>query len=446
VTTHARYFALHGLIASECARRDLTIPQAQNLLRRCEVVMGAASVVDGAGNTGLFARPHGAAAMQHVAGGDDLDVVAVSTPGSYAESIWGFRGPYLGAERVLGIVQRGQLPQPGKRYNDTAVRSALGAILELAAAPRLPFTAIEQAVPELSIYRCVGATDADWLATLLCSQETRQDRRRRATLQLMARVMDTVPVISLGTDVGAALAFGGFLTSDDFAAASEEAAMWHGVLLRNFSVGAWRRLWAWIVDQIVDGKAVTPDALARSFADELPRGSVLDLIAELPELVDSMGNPVPAEPALRARSESVPHRELLVLAAGARRLDSLTGVAGAIFARANFDDFDPGWMKARLVQAGTQSLRDFGAQLVRDMLAKSRRVAMRKAEVRDDGTLWIPSRLHQRGDELVAIAREGSGDVGTRLPQLGLVAAACGIFDGSGSTWRVTAKGRELLG
>ena len=337
-------------------------------------------------------------------------------------------------------------PEPGKRYDDAAVRSALGTILDLAAEPRLPFATIEQAAPELSVYRCVGAPDGDWLATLLCSQETRQDRRRRATLQLMARIMDTFPVKSLGGDVSAALAFGGFLTTDALAATSEEAAMWRGVLLRNFSVGAWRRLWAWIVDQVVDGSAVTSDALVRSFADELPDRSVLDLAGELPELLDPAGNPAPAEPALRARSESVPYRELLVLAAGAGRMDSLGGVAGVIFARANPDDFDPGWMKARLAQAGAQSLREFGGQLVRDMLAKSRRVAMRKAEVRDDGTLWIPSRLHQRGDELVATAREGSGDVGTRLRQLGLVAAACGIFDGSGSTWSVTARGRELLG
>ena len=58
----------------------------------------------------------------------------------------------------------------------------------------------------------------------------------------------------------------------------------------------------------------------------------------------------------------------------------------------------------------------------------------------------VPFRLHQRGAELVVTAREGRGDVGTRLPQLASIAAACGIFDRGGQRWQVTNRGRMLLG
>jgi hypothetical protein len=104
VTVHARYYTLHGLLAYHAVEGNLTRQEAQSLLRRCEVVMGAASLVDEAEAASLYGRPHGFAAMQHVSAGDDLNVDDVSRPDAYSTSAWGFRGPYLGAERILGIV------------------------------------------------------------------------------------------------------------------------------------------------------------------------------------------------------------------------------------------------------------------------------------------------------------------------------------------------------
>jgi hypothetical protein len=43
VTPHARYYALHALIAVEAARRGLAEGQIQDLLRRAEVVVAAVS-------------------------------------------------------------------------------------------------------------------------------------------------------------------------------------------------------------------------------------------------------------------------------------------------------------------------------------------------------------------------------------------------------------------
>jgi hypothetical protein len=40
VTTHARYYALHAAVAVHAQEHELNAPQALDLLRRCEVVLG----------------------------------------------------------------------------------------------------------------------------------------------------------------------------------------------------------------------------------------------------------------------------------------------------------------------------------------------------------------------------------------------------------------------
>lgn len=371
----------------------------------------------------------------------------MSTPGAsgYSVAKWGFWGAYAGSETALGILRRGRSPAPGKRYDDDAARSALGSILDLANQSHLSAQALADAASELSLYRCAAAPDGPWLATLFCGGEGKPNQLRRGTLQLIARIIDTGDVVSLDRDVSAALTFGDFVDTDPLAASSQVASTWRGVLLRNYSVGAWRKLWAWLVDQVYDHNAVTVETLASAFADRLPTGTVTDLVADIPDLFDATGHPAPVERALRESGRPIPHRELQVLAAGAGRIDRLTGDTAVAFGRAHADDLTPSWIRHRLADASTQSLRDFGIHLVRDVMAKSQRVTMSKTVIRDDGTLWIPSRLHQRGNELIATAREGSGDVGTRLLQLAANAAACGVFDVTGPTWRVSDRGRDLL-
>lgn len=445
VTVHARYYALHGLTAHHAAENALSRTEAQSLVRRCEVIMGAASLVDDQENSEFYGRPHGFRSMQDVLDGSDLDVEGVSSRGVYATGAWGFRATYLGAERILRIVAPGNTWKPAKRYDHKAVQSALEPVLEMAARPMITASQLREIAPLISIYRCASGTDGRWLAELLCGSATPQDSRRRTTLQMMARVIETQSVSSLTTSLLHTIAFGDFIEVDPVANASEVPAMWRGILLRNFSVGAWRRLWAWLVDQVCDGIAVSDVALEDFFAEQLPTSSVDSMLAELPDLEDPEGHPRPAEVMIRSESGMNVFRELQILACGALRSQQLQGVTRTVFNRVTGNDLDPQWMHERLRHSGPQSLQDFGRSLVREMLAKSRRVALSKAEVRDDGTLWIPSRLHQRGEQLFATAREGSGDVGTRLAQLGRIAAACGVFGVDGQTWRVTDAGSALL-
>src|SRR4051812_47014107 len=77
VTPHARYFALHGLIAAEVEREGLGMAAARDLLRRAEVVMAAASFVHDHGDIGL-ARAHGLDALAGRLSGGTLDLAVDS--------------------------------------------------------------------------------------------------------------------------------------------------------------------------------------------------------------------------------------------------------------------------------------------------------------------------------------------------------------------------------
>ena len=91
-------------------------------------------------------------------------------------------------------------------------------------------------------------------------------------------------------------------------------------------------------------------------------------------------------------------------------------------------------------------MRDFGRQLTTDLLMRAQRIALSKATRRPDGTLWLPTRLHERGDLLFKTSEEGRGDVGLRLDQLTTVLAGAGVLAYAEGVWKVTEAGEALLG
>ncbi len=62
--------------------------------------------------------------------------------------------------------------------------------------------------------------------------------------------MQTHPISNPTADVGPVVAFGDFITADEITGNLAVTAAWRGVVLRNYSVGAWRRLWSWLVRQV----------------------------------------------------------------------------------------------------------------------------------------------------------------------------------------------------
>jgi len=454
VTPHARYYCLHALVATEVQARDLTLPVAQDLLRRAEVALATVSWAHGHGEIGL-PRAHGIDALAGWLQAGEVDVAAASRPGrdGYAMSPWGFWNPYVASEVTLGIVAAVKVPTPGERCDTAAVQAGLGELLELARRDRLNVGKLASLGASLCV--CAGgqAPDGEWLARLLCAPETPNevDKRvsssraaaRRGTIRLLRRVVQTHPVAQFTQDIAPVIAFGDFATDDEVASSLTVTPLWQGVVLRNYAVGAWRRLWSWLVDQVT---GLTPAReVADRLADEMPVGTVAQFVDGLPATITADRSLAPAELELRASDTPLPVTELGVLAIGAQRTNELHGRVADAFLGQRGVELGPEWMARRLDEAQAWPLRDFARQLVRDLLGRAQRVALAKARRRPDGSLWLPTRLHERGDLLFRTSREGRGDVGLRLDQLGTVLAGAGLLRFDDDRWASTAAGEVLL-
>lgn len=452
VTSHARYYGLHALVAAEVQDRRLDADQARDLLRRTEVAIAAVSYWHQPHALAGLPSAHGLDALAPAlsAGEVDMPQAAGTGPGAYATRQWGFWNSYFGSELSLQIVTGGPVPLLGDAANTPALRAALGPLLLLARQNRISKSDVE-GLGTLCV--CGGATSADgpWLAALMCGHSDAEARSngaaRRGTIKMLARLMQLRQVSAIWSDLVPAVAFGTELASDPIASAIPVAPVWRGVVLRNYSVGAWRRLWSWLVGQVGQvGEPITRSELADTFADQLPNGTVAQFVADLPATIAAGGRLNPGEQQLRVSDRSVPHRELAVLAVNARRSGELPGrTLEAFLGDRRGADFAPEWFARRLDSAAVRPLRDFARELVDDMLKRANRVAMSKAQRRSDGTLWMPARLHERGEILFRTSSEGAGDVGLRWESLTTVLAGAGVLARVGDTWQVTAAGRQHL-
>jgi len=459
VTPHARYYALHGLIGAESAARDLDVNATRDLLRRCEVVMAAASYRHSHPGTGL-AKAHGLDALAGRLSTGQLDLArdSQSGPDGYVRNAWGFWAPYIGSELTLGILANARVPAPGPALNAAALRDGLGGILDLARQATLDVAAMD-AYPHLCV--CGGRTRADgpWLAGLLhpaaAASGSGDDanggsaiasRDRTNTIALLGRLLDLLEVHNVTTDLVPHLAFGDLLSSDPALAENPVASAWRGVTLRNYSVGAWRRLWSWLVAEVQPG--ITPrSAVGDALADALPNITVRALFDDLPDSLLPSGAPAAAEQQLRDSNDPLPLREIKVLAANSRRVHELEpSTLHAFLGEFRGADLAPEWTGLRLQANLDRPLRDVARELAVDLLARAQRVALSKARRREDGTVWLPTRLHERGDLLFKTSEEGRGDVGLRLPQLLSVCAGAGLFDYDTTLgWSVSDLGRLHL-
>jgi hypothetical protein len=450
VTPHARYYALHGLTASAAAARNLDPKATNRLRRRAEVLLALISSVHSHDETGRrLPKAHGADALAGRLQGTyiDLEEAARFGSGGYVMSEQGFLNPYRASEIDLHILTADATPSPGPAYDDPAVRAGLGDILELADQHELEVAQLS-GFGHLCICAGGGVSDGAWLARLLYGTADLDPRSRpaarRQTIRLFARVLETHVVGRPAADAALALAFGDFATTDAIASQLPIAEAWRGALLRNYSVGAWRRIWSWLVSTVVGETPAV--AVADNFADAVPDQTIEEFLDDLPDTQLPSGSPAPAEEVLRSSERTLPWRELSVLAAGARRVDELSGRTRDSFlgARAAVD-LAPEWMARRLGASRQQPLRDFVRDLTADLLTRARRIAMLKARRRLDGTIWLPTRLHERGDMLYKTSNEGGGDAGLRLEQLTTVLAGAGVIGYADRHWRVTSAGEALV-
>ncbi|MFH9738716.1 hypothetical protein ACH4MA_13570 [Streptomyces roseolus] len=465
VTKYARYYTLYAAVAAEAERRSLGTEECRTLLRRAEALLAAAQIARSPGGVpaGLF--PHGHDGVQPALSADDgLDLERAAR--DYSPRVWGFWSQYAAPAQILGTVTAGRDGlRPGRHACPAEVRALFAPLLALAASGRPAARPAELAGAGAAALGEPCEAEREWLAALLTATSggthrpdawKATDRTRRATLRVLARSValrgaDAYTAGLRGGDpytdaLREAVAFGPLLAEDPVLSAIPEAARWRGLLLRHYSVSAWRRLWAGLVAEVgaddgPDGGRDRSAADLRAWlCDHVPDGTVDRELAALGPVHDRSGHPLPVERDLMAdRDRPAPWRDVLVLLAGGLRAhraeedahpaDPLSADVRRAFLGDRREFLDPRWTAGLLREYGNRPARDLASRLVDDMLAQSRRVALRK--IRHDprtGRHRVFSRLHMRNDRYFRLGEESSAEIGIRVHQLASVARQLGLF------------------
>jgi hypothetical protein len=429
-----------------------------DLLRRAEVVLGGITLEHEDEHFSVIPQPHGGDRLRRgLNEAGRLEVAKLADPDNKAQQYTpnrsGFGGVYIGSELRLGLAQGVRPPREGQRTDIAVLREALGEILELARQDVLDRGALK-AAPQLCACAAPVSPDGPWLQRVFVHpaplEEFEQaDRARRQTAQLLGQVLRLPDEAAMAPQdrFRRTLGFGEFIVADPVACQLPIAEAWRGAILRNYSVGAWRRLWSWLVDQL--GEPAPLHELAGLLADALDKVSVAQLIDSLPARTGAGGVLLPAEEELRiGQWEPDPMTEIRLLTLGALRLEDLEGRTLAAFAgREDEDDLGPHWFRSQLDARREDRLRDFGRWLAEMMVDRAQRVALSKMEYnRSTGRFWIPSRVRERAGLLSRLSREGWGEVGLRIDTFSSVLSGSGVIarteDGD---WHVTDAGAALL-
>jgi hypothetical protein len=445
VTTSARYFTLHGAVALEAERRQLDQPERLELLRRCEVVMAAASIVHPSTSAGTV---HGLDAIAARTDGNSFDIETLATPRvGYSDAQFGFLGPYIGSEMTLGILKDASLV-PGSRLLPTVLGTGFEGLFDLANQNHVSRASLESH-SNLAIGALATSDDGFWLAQQLCANGLSQmdvaDRTRAGTVRLLVRAALMAPGPQLVDSFRKIVAYGPWARTDLVVASIPEVGPWRGTLFRHDSVGAWRRLWAWLVDEI--SGPTRRSELISTFAESLPDMTLEEFERGLPPTVDAAGDPFDAESQLRTEHRETPSECLGLILLGAKRARELTGPSRA--ALVGNDQkvavLSPIWVGDWVDNRRRRNIRDIAGELTEVLLDRAMRIAMSKMRMRD-GHMWLPSVVAERGDFLYAVGREGRGNVGLRLDQLAGLLRGSGVLDFTGDRWVLASRGEDLLG
>lgn len=444
VTTLARYYSLHAFVATVVEDRELASPEALDLLRRCEIVVAGATIV------ALQAddeRPHGYDAIRPRMDADGfLDVKALAArPGGYSDQRSGFLPAYIGSENDTGLLV-GNTPIPGPRVDRTVLARAFNGLTDLAAKDRVELNELIDAA-HLSINAAASAPDGPWLARILCGvgvpHPNANDQVRNDTARLLGRALLVNTSGSPLERFRQLVMYGPMLDRDPVASTIAAATAWRGCMFRHQSIGAWRVLWHWTVEQIVG--ETEPRELAERMATALPDGTLRSFLQQLPQTSDANGYPLPAEATLRSQDLNVPTLAFGTLALGAQRFDELTGRARNAFADGRPTVLSPVWLTSWLADRDGRSMNDVAADLVDALLDRAKRVAYRKMRIRADGTIWLPTRVHERNGLLYAVGRESPRNVGVRLEQYARLLTSLGVLDRNDGQVQLSDAGTELL-
>jgi hypothetical protein len=452
VTPQARSFALHSLVWAEVEARGLDTEEARQLLRRSEVVFAGISLQHRHAHPAEFPQPHGGDVVESsLVRKQYLDVAELAGENQYSQNRLGFGGVYLASERLLGMVGAGSTPTTGARADVDALGEALIDVLRLAASDRIESNELA-ALPHLCICGAPRAADGPWLRKLFVKppeegEFEKPDRSRRQTAVLLGRVVLDGAEGPLQDVFRRKIGFGDFIESDPVACDLAIAQAWRGAVLRFYSVGAWRRLWSWLVE-LLASDAFTIAEMGERLGAALPDITLSDLLDSLPATTAS-GILLPAEERLRsAFIEPDPLTELQILAVGSRRLDDLAGRAQRAFiGDERNDDLGPAWVQAQFDAHRSESLQEFAFWLAEYLVRRALRIALTKMGPTGDdpGRMWIPSRIRENAGLISRQSAEGWNDVGLRISTFTSVLLGCGVLEAAGGRWALTAEREALL-
>ena len=450
VTPNARYFTLHALVADEAQRRGLVAAEAQDLLRRAEVVLAGITLTHGP-HPGLSA-PHGADQIRAAMGSGSLDVAQLSKPGAYAQSSWGFWGPYRGSETLLGLTRwEGSSLAPGDGLALEEARKALGPVLDMARLDVVDTAALE-GHPECCMCGCADAADGGMLRALLVPTNPdprSHGGRRSATIRMILRMLQLHEVRSVTRDGWPILAYDPSLIDDPVCAPLEVMDAWRGVVLRNRSVLAWRDMWAELVNAIAGLSTIA--SLGDVLAEALPTGTVRSYRESLPGVGEGR-TLLPAEIDPTVSKRNVLDRSLALLLLGAARVGRLPDRVAAYFQDPNeaMQELTPSWVLERIVDWEDRPLQDFAQWLVGVLVVRSQRIALMKASFsQKSGTFQVPARVFVRDGLVFRDSNESGGPVSLRWDQLASVMVGAGLCSAERTQesliWRPTERGEALL-
>lgn len=455
-TFHARYYTLHGLVADESATLNLGQDEQRQLLRRCEVILGAITF-EHRNEHPVPINPHGIRAIGAAIERDrelSLTKLADSHDSGYTKSRWGFFWDYASPEQTLGLVSWGRDGlAPGPSLDVTAVRSGMGGILELARRDRIDLETL-RSHSEFCLCKMPNAPDGAALRHRLLAPEAdaqSRDGRSAQTIRMLLILLELNGGAggNLQDELGSVLLFGEIAQDDARLAGLDATSAWTGLALRDISVRAWHRLWNWLVDQI-DG-ALTLQELGHTLAGALPSETLDAYISKLPPrraVTETGARMLPAEELIdQDVNRTVADRQLAKLLVGALRKDELPTHVAVYFEHPPTEGrsrLRPGWILGLIPEWGSRPLSDFALFLTEQMVSRAQQVTLAKARFDPDSCLYeLPQGLSIRDGLIVNDAKQLSIDTWFRWSAIARILSGAGLTERVDGRWQITEIGRQ---
>ncbi|MEV5767040.1 hypothetical protein AB0L34_21095 [Micromonospora sp. NPDC052213] len=451
-TPHARYVALHARLAIEARRRGWTAKHDQDrfrdLVRRAEVVLGAVSVAHG------LDEPD-----EHRARAGDFGAHGVNTIGkelretnaadvgrlarAYSQVEGGYLQTYAGIELLVGLTDGRRFPAPGPTA-DEGLLSALDEVVTVAGREQPLSRRQLRGLRHLCLCGIGDAPDGECVRRAYFADRDGDRAAARTHRHSAALLVGALEGRAVGQSLDMAMddwccfkaGLRDLLGSDEL---YDHARTWRGALLRNWSVWAWRLIWAELVSPLAERPGTRAQAIER-FADQLPDATVQQaLVGDLPPMVDAgTGTLLPAEHDLNHHPRNADRWTMLdllrLLAVGAARLAHLDPISRAAFVGTMPDDLGPEYVARWLHQNADRPLADAAEDLAAHLFQRAEAVSRQKMQWTRAG-LRLPTRLRRVGDRWRLEGEEGSGAVSLRLPTFTSFLRQLGILAVSAGTW-----------